>query len=177
VLDVIENCRKGLANIPAAVVGWRLSQLKCDGGAMSLTWTREHGFSAPPQDWSIGESGMTATSSVPLPKAAVRGHEDLLNPAEVTRRYLAQNWMGTLVRLQDDPPPPPPPNYKGPWNPPPAPWVKRSFTLTVPNLPSELPLYFRDLPGALVNAMIFKPGTNSAGGSWSVEGVIYENRV
>jgi hypothetical protein len=106
-----------------------------------------------------------------------RGHEDLANPADNTRRYLRQNWPGILAHMLDDPPPPPPPDYKGPWNPPPPPWVKRSFTLTVPELPSGLPAYFGDLPGIVVNSLNFVQGNSNVVGSWTVEGVIYENRI
>jgi hypothetical protein len=175
-LSVVESCRTGLASIPAAVAGWRLSTLKCDGSAVSLTWSRDKGFSAPPKDWVLGDNASAATSSVVLPKLTPRGHEDLSNPANNSRRYLSQDWPGSLARAPDDPPPPPPADYKGPWNPPPAPWVKRSFTLTVPNLPSGLPTYFLDLPGIVVNSLTYSPSGNTSG-SWSVEGIIYENRI
>jgi hypothetical protein len=177
VLDVIESCRAGLVNAPAAIAGWRMSQLKCDGNAISLTWGRTKGMSSLPKNWVVNDSGTSATGSIPLPGLLARGHEDLANPADNTRRYLRQNWPGTLARMMDDPPPPPPPDYKGPWNPPPPPWVKRSFTLTVPELPSGLPAYFGDLPGIVVNALTFSPGNNNVVGSWTVEGVIYENRI
>lgn len=177
VMDLVESCRAGLANIPAAIAGWRMSGLTCNETSLSLTWARDKGFSVPPKDWNIAVGGSTATSSVTLPKLTPRGHEDLTNPDDITRRYLAQNWSGTLARMQDDPPPPPPPNYKGPWNPPPPPWFKRSFTLTVPELPGLLPVYFQDVPGVVVTGLTFKPGGTSASGSWSVEGIIYENRI
>jgi len=175
-LAVIEACRLGLANVPAGIAGWKLNKLLCNSSSVALTWARDKGYSLPPKEWSIGESGATASSSVPLPKLTPREHEDLANPSDNTRRYLGQNWPGTMARLADDPPPPPPPDYKGPWSPPPPPWVKRSFTLTVPNLPAELPVYFSDLPGTVVDSLTFTPGSSSGGGSWTVEGIIYENR-
>ena len=175
-LEIVESCRAGLLGVPAAIAGWRMEALRCDGSALSLSWNREKGFSAPPKDWVIGDSASSATSQVPLPKLTERGHEDLANPVDNTRRYLAQNWPGTLAHVADDPPPPPPPNYKGPWNPPPPPWVKRSFTITMPDLPARLPTFFHDLPGVIVNTVTFSPG-GSTGGSWSVEGIIYENRI
>ncbi len=176
-LSVIEVCRAGLNQVPAATAGWHIAQLKCDGNSISLGWTRDKGFSVPPKSWVIAESGNTAVSSVSLPKLMPREHEDLLNPQDITRRYLAQNWSGTIQHAPDDPLPPPPPNYKGAWTPPPAPWVKRSFTLTVSELPSLLPVYLRDVPGVIVTSLTFKPSTNNIGGSWSVEGIIYENRM
>lgn len=176
VMEVIESCRVGLANIPAGINGWRMVQMKCDGNSISISWIRDKGFSTPPKDWNINPSGAAATSSVSLPKLTPRGHEDLANPDEITRRYLSQNWAGTVSRLPEDPLPPPPPGYSGAWNPPPPPWIKRSFTLTVPELPSVLPAYFHDLPGVVANALTFKLGTNNVTGTWSIEGIIYENR-
>ncbi|MFA5041637.1 MAG: hypothetical protein WC464_08400, partial [Bdellovibrionales bacterium] len=60
------------------------------------------------------------------------------------------------------------------WNPPPAPWVKRSFTLNVAEIPGGLAGYIGDLPGAIVNNMNYSRGGGS--NAWTVEGVIYENR-
>ena len=177
VMDVLESCRVALINVPAAIAGWKMQQLKCDGGSVNIAWSRDKGFSAPPKDWVINSSGNAANSSISLPKLTARGHQDLVNPDDITRRYLSQNWSGTISRLPEDPPPPPPPDYKGPWNPPPPPWVKRSFTLSVQNLPASLPVYFHDLPGIVVNALTYKPNANNVGGSWSVEGIIYENRI
>jgi hypothetical protein len=151
-------------------------QMKCDGSSISISWIRDKGFSTPPKDWVLNASGAAATSSVSLPRLTPRGHEDLANPDDITRRYLGQNWAGTVSRLPEDPLPPPPPGYTGAWNPPPAPWIKRSFTLTVPELPSVLPTYFHDLPGVVASALTFKLGTNNVSGTWSIEGIIYENR-
>jgi hypothetical protein len=119
--------------------------------------------------------GQTATQNIPLKTLERRGDEKLKDIEEVTNRYLFQNWPGTLSRAPDDPPPPPPQGYTGPWNPPPAPWVKRSFTLNVALLPGGLPGYIGDFPGAIINNMNFTPGGSSST-SWRVEGVIYENR-
>jgi hypothetical protein len=176
-LSVIEVCRASLANIPVAMAGWRMTNGSCSQSGISITWSRDHGFSQPPKTWIINDSGTSATSSVTLPTLAARGHEDLANPSDITRRYLTQNWPGNIARAPDDPPPPPPPDFKGNWAPPPPPWVKRSFTLTVPDLPSDLTNYFRDLPGVVVNSLTFTPGNVSTNGSWNVEGVIYENRL
>ena len=170
-MEFIDACYNTLKRLPAAIAGWRLNEVNCAGGSLSSTWGRDKGFSAPPKDFVIDLSGNTATFGVPLPTLTPRGHETLIDPVEVTRRYLAQNWPGSIARIPDDPPPPPPPDYKGEWNPPPAPWVKRSFTLTVPVLPWNSPLFLGDLPGTIVNSLKF-----STGGVWSIDGVIYENR-
>ena len=177
VLAIVDACRAGLNKIPGAVAGWHMSQVKCDPGALTANWVREKGFSAPPKDWTVQPTGMSGASSTPLPQLTPRGHEDLINPDAITRRYLAQNWPGTMARMPEDPPPPPPPDYKGPWNPPPPPWVKRSFTITVQDLPSSLPLFFHDVPGVVVNSLTYKPNANNIGGQWIVEGIIYENRI
>ena len=141
-----------------------------------VSWQRTSGFSRPPPKSIVNETGTNASSSVSWPALEARGHQDLVDPPEVTRRYLAQNWPGTINRVPDDPPPPPPPDFKGTWAPPPPPWVKRSFTVTVSELPASLSLFFGDLPGATINSLSYAPGLNG-GGTWTVEGVIYENRV
>lgn len=177
VLAVIQSCHVGLSKVPAEVVGWRLGQLRCDGSSISISWSRTQGFTKPPPENAvISETGGAASLTIPLSTLTPRGPEGLIDPSEVTRRYLAQDWPGTLSRMADDPPPPPPPNYQGTWAPPPAPWVKRSFTVTVPELPSSLPLFLGDLPGTIINSLSYTPGGNM-GGSWAVEGVIYENRA
>jgi hypothetical protein len=149
--------------------------LTCNGSSIMLSWTRAKGAAEPPKGAKVDDTGKLASLSVPLTSLTVRGPEDLRNKEEITGRYLFQNWPGSLARASDDPPPPPPPNYKGPWNPPPAPWVKRSFTLNVAELPGGLPEYIGDLPGTIINSMKCLSGGGSCSG-WAVEGVIYENR-
>jgi len=87
---------------------------------------------------------------------------------------LIKDWPGSINRTQDDPLPPPPPGYTGPWNPAPAPWVKRSFTVNVAELPGNVAEWIGDLPGVIINSMSYSSNANSGG--WSIEGVIYENR-
>jgi hypothetical protein len=171
---VIDACRNGLALVPSAVAGWTLSSLSCNGSSLNLSWTRGKGETSPPKGASVNDTGGAAVQTVPLPPLERRGTESLKNIDEITSRYLLQNWPGTIARAPDDPLPGRPAGYSGPWNPPPAPWVKRSFTLTVAELPGGLPGYIGDLPGAIVNNMRYSPGSASA--SWVVEGVIYENR-
>ncbi len=171
---VISACHDGLSRVPLALFGWKLTSLKCSGASINLSWNREKGSTAPPPGSVVNDTGATATQSIPLAGLTKRGTEVLKNSDEITNRYLAQNWPGVIARISDDPPPPPPPGYTGPWTPPPAPWVKRSFTLNVPELPAGLPTYVGDLPGAIINSMSYTPGGLSA--AWLVEGVIYENR-
>jgi hypothetical protein len=167
----IAACHTALGQAPAAVAGWSLTSLTCSGTSLSLTWKRSGGFSAPPSQFSIDETGTSASFNVTLPPVTERGHQDLVDPVEVTHRYLAQNWPGTIGHAPDDPPPPPPPGYTGEWNPPKPPWIKRSFTVTMPVLPWTMLTLFGDLPGTVVNSLKYAPN-----GSWTVEGVIYENR-
>lgn len=174
---VIEACKAGLVQVPAGVAGWRLTQLKCNGSSIEISWSRISGFSKPPPLKSvINDTASSADASISLPSLEPRGPQDLLDPTEVTRRYLGQNWPGTVSRAPDDPLPPPPPGYKGAWTPPPPPWVKRSFTVTVSELPASLSLFFGDLPGTVINSLNYSPSANGAG-SWTIEGVIYENRI
>ncbi|MDX2027613.1 MAG: type 4b pilus protein PilO2 [Alphaproteobacteria bacterium] len=176
-LAVIQSCQVGLSKVPSAVAGWNLTQLRCDGSGINLTWSRSQGFAKVPAESAIiNETGTTASLTIPLSALMARGPEGLVDPDEVARRYLAQNWPGSITRLPEDPPPPPPPGFQGNWAPPPTPWVKRSFTVTVRELPASLPLFFGDLPGTTVNSLNFSPGGNG-GGTWTVEGIIYENRV
>ena len=174
VLSVVNACRDGLSLVPSAIAGWNLTALSCNGSAITISWQRERGFSAPPKGANVNDSGTGASQTIPLSALKPRGAESLKNIDEITNRYLLQNWPGTIARAPDDPLPPPPEEYTGPWNPPPAPWVKRSFTLNMPELPGGLPGFIGDLPGAIVNNMSFSRGGGSS--AWMVEGVIYENR-
>jgi hypothetical protein len=124
----------------------------------------------------VGDTGELASTTVSLPALAARGEEQLWDPEVITKRYLNQNWPGAISRLPDDPPPPPPPDYKGEWNPPPPPWVKRSFTVVVPVLPWTLPMCFSEVPGVIINSLILNGSGQGSSETWTVEGVIYENR-
>lgn len=170
-LDFIDNCKKGLAQIPAQIVGWRLSKLACSEAAISVGWSRDKGFMRPPEGATVSDDGSQATAQLSLPALKPRGAENLENSEAITRRYLAQDWPGTIGRAPDDPPPAPPPGFQGQWTPPAPPWVKRSFTVTVPELPSSLSVYFGSLPGVVIESADF------TGGSWTIKGVIYENRT
>lgn len=106
-LAVVEACRDGLSQVPAALAGWRLTDLRCDGYALSVTWQHEIGFAKAPPKAIVNDTATSATLNIPLSHLAPRGHEDLLDSPEITRRYLAQNWPGSIKSLPDDPPPPP----------------------------------------------------------------------
>jgi hypothetical protein len=173
-LDVMRACQEAFNKAPVAVAGWNLGNVKCNETSLTETWSRTGGFSSPPPQSTVNDNGTKAVLTITWPSPLPRGPESLKDPVEVTRRYLAQNWPGSLNRMQDDPPPPPPPNYKGPWTPPPPPWVKRSFTLSMPVLPWTLPVFFEDLPGVVVNALSLS--LTGMKGTWTIEGVIYENR-
>ena len=173
-LDIIESCRQGLAKVHLVAIGWRLSALKCGNGGMVATWAREKGASRPPEYAKVNETITQAIQTIALPPLPPRGEEALGDPDELTRRYLAQNWSGSLARAPDDPLPPPPPGYTGSWTPSPPPWLKRSFTLSVPELPSGIPGLIGGLPGVVINNISFSPSGIS--GVWVVEGTIYENR-
>ncbi len=173
-MAAIEACRAGLSSIPAAVAGWKISGVKCAKSNMAVTWAFDKGMATIPEGAQLDDVGKTASKSIGLTVLPARGAETLLDPTDVLKRYLAQNWGVGLSVAADDPPPPPPPGYTGEWHPPPPPWVKRSFTLTVPELPSTLAEYFDGLPGLIVNSISLAPA--GVGGTWSIEGIIYENR-
>ena len=173
-LALVENCRKGLAQIPAVFAGWKLSTLRCSGTAIALSWTREGGMTGVPPGTVIDDTLTQATQTISLSSLTPRGHEVLGDSIDMTKHYLAQNRSAGLVKAADDPLPPIPPGYSGAWNPPPPPWIKRSFTLSVPELPADIPDFISGLPGVVINNMNYTP--NRMAGSWTVEGVIYENR-
>ena len=170
-LELVTACRGVLAQAPPTTLGWRLGTVACTRGGLSLNWSRLPGFTKPMPEAAIDSSGSSAGRSIALAPLPNRAHEDLFDPVEITQRYLAQNWSGTITRLPDDPPPPRPPNVPPEdWQPPPAPWIKRGFNLTLTDLPGELPQYLTSMPGVIIKTL-----TNQSG-NWVVEGVIYENR-
>jgi len=175
-LEIVSACQNALSQIQIGIAGWHLSGLRCDGRVMNVNWTRSGGFSLPPEGSQSNETGAIASRSITLPILDPRGEEELWGQEAITRRYLSQNWTGVLTKAPDDPPPAPPPGYRGPWDPPRPPWVKRSFTLTVPVLPWTLPVFLSEVPGVIISTL-YLVGTESASNqTWTVEGVIYENR-
>ena len=175
-MSVVEACHVALGQLAYAVAGWQLSGVRCDGTSLVTNWMRSGGFTAALPNAVINETGSNATLIIPLPALTPRGAEDLVAPEVVTQRYLSQNWPGSLNRAADDPLPMPPPEYTGTdWHPPAPPWVKRSFTVAVPQLPWILPSFFSDLPGVVVTSLILS-GAGSVHQTWTIEGVIYETR-
>ena len=173
-LDLIEACRASLVKVPLTVSGWALTSIRCDGSSLSANWARTNGFTKPPDSFNLAETGSSATMSIPITGLEPRGAENLINVADVTRRIMAQNWPANVARATPDPLPKPPPGYKGTWEPPQPPWIKRSFTLNAPVLPWYTATFFSDFPGLVVNGLSYTP--SGIAGTWSIEGVIYENR-
>lgn len=175
-LEIIAACQESLKKVNVGVAGWSISGMRCNEGALTITWNRTGGFSNPPPNSSVSETGNAASTTIALTGLAPRGEEQLWDTDVITRRYLNQNWTGSMSRAPDDPPPPPPPDYRGTWDPPPAPWVKRSFTVTVPVLPWTLPEFFSELPGVIVTSLMVNGSGATRNETWTLEGVIYENR-
>lgn len=173
-LEFIEACRVALSQVQYAVQGWTSGEFTCDRGGVSLRWSRLQGMSQPPPTTSVNDSANSAGQNVALPQLKPRGEEKLWDPEQITKRYLLQNWTGAIARAPDDPPPPRPAGYQGPWNPPPTPWIKRSFTLDVPVLPWTIKDFLGDVPGVVVETMRYSG--NGLNGTWTIKGVIYENR-
>ncbi|HBM91175.1 MAG TPA: hypothetical protein DD400_04800, partial [Rhodospirillaceae bacterium] len=171
-LEVVQACQDALQEVTVGLAGWKLVGLKCTESGLSVSWGRKKGFSAPPPESSVTDRADMAMRTVSVGTLAPRGDQELINPDVVTERYLRQNWPGRLERIPDDPPPPPPPNYEGEWSPPPTPWIKRSFTLKVPVLPWAVPEFIGGMPGVIVQNLAL----DGSGKSWTIKGVIYENR-
>lgn len=176
-LEVVKACVDGLQKIPMVLPGWRMISVKCNDSSVQITWNRDRGFGVVPSGGVPNETVSTTVTSIPLSKLQARGPEDLWKQQDISKRYLEQNWPARLAKAPDDPPPPPPPNYNGEWNPPPPPWVKRSFTIAVGNLPAGLPQFWKDVPGLIVNSISLSSSGKSMDGQWTIEGVIYENRM
>ena len=177
---VIDACRSALARIESVRNGWRLTQLKCDGLTITMNWLRVHSMSdplefPPPAKVNINDAMSAATVAIPLAPLTPRGSEALEDPATIMRRYLALDWSGDIRVMPDDPPPPPPQGYNGAWSPPQPPWVKRSFTVNVQDLPNSFPDMFDGFGGVVIDSLSYTPGT--FGGTWVIGGTIYENRI
>lgn len=172
----LKACQEVLGEVSMRVAGWSITSIKCTNGSLLVQYARTGGHSNPPPGSSVMDTGEFAELSIPTQPMPERGEQQLVDPSEVTRRYLNQNWPATLARLPEDPPPPPPPDYTGEWNPPPPPWIKRSFTFSVPVLPWTLESYFQDLPGVVIDNAVLTGDGIVLTNSWKVEGVIYENR-
>ncbi len=171
-LEFVESCQNTLSKVPLATAAWRMTSIGCVGSSLTVRWGRSGGFSLPPPGAFVSETGSVATLVLPLQESKPRGKEDLWSPTALTRRILVQNWPGTIGRALDDPKPLPPPDYKGPWDPPAPPWMKRSFSFSFAALPWVLPTLFEGLPGLIVESLV----ADGPSGPWTVEGVIYENR-
>jgi len=103
---ILSACKEGLSLIPSGMSGWNLTSVSCSGSSLSLSWARTKGLTEPPLGASVDDSGTSARKSIPLKTLEKRGHEDLLNIEDITKRYLLQTWPGTIARAPDDPPPP-----------------------------------------------------------------------
>lgn len=172
-LQVVAACQEALQGVDVGLAGWKLSGLRCDETSLSISWGRQKGFSEPPPKGTVEDKGLTATRVIPLKPLSPRGEEALVDSDTVMKRYLGQNWTGSIARIADDPPPPRPPEYtEQEWAPPAAPWVKRSFTLSVPVLPWTVTEFLSGLPGVIVKTLT-QSGSQT---EWTIEGEIYENR-
>jgi len=175
-MEVLDSCQKALSKVSLAVAGWQITSLRCSETGLEVNWARTNGLSDPPPKSVVDPGATSAVASYPFESLQVRGDEQLVDPADVTKRYLNQNWTGNIRREPDDPPPPPPPGHKGEWSPPPPPWVKRSFTLNVPVLPWTVHDFLGDIPGVIIKSMSVTGNVTETKATWKVEGVIYENR-
>lgn len=170
-LALIAACRRAFEQVQEHPKGWALSNATCSKAALAVSWAAVTRFSDMIPEAVTSIDGATASHSIEIKDVAPRGQEDLFDPEAITKRYINENWAGTIFRAPDDPLPSRPAEVpEDKWNPPPAPWVKRGFKVTVPSLPGEAKTYFDALPGVIITSLTYN------GGNWSIEGVIYENR-
>jgi hypothetical protein len=113
-----------------------------------------------------------ATFEIPLKPISLRGKEELMKSREFIKLLMVREWPGTITALPDDPLEPRPNGYTGEWDPPKSNWVKRSFTITVGELPNKLYATIGALPGVVVNSLSYRP-KDAIGGDWNVEGTIF----
>jgi len=175
-LVLIQACQDAFSQVDVALAGWVINSLRCSSSGLEVKWKKTGGFSATPPKAVVSDNMDAAFAKIPLENIKPRGPEQLVDPDVVTKRYLNQNWGAAIKRELDDPLPPRPAGYKGEWNPPPAPWIKRSFTFSVPVLPWTLPMFLEDLPGVIIKSVSLSGNAVETRNTWKVEGVIYENR-
>src|SRR5262249_55942848 len=91
-LQVIQACQNGFGKVSAAVASWKMGPLKCDGQVITTDWSRStNTMAAPLPGGVIDPSTSHASLNISLAKLQPRGPEGLLNPTEITRRYMAEN--------------------------------------------------------------------------------------
>ena len=173
-VDFLEACRQALEQVPATTLGWAYSDVTCGSGGLVVGWRRLSGPALVPPNASVTALDNQAVSNYEIHLPAARGPEQLLPSGDLVHKTMLGNWKMTIEALPDDlPPAAPTPTVPGAPPPPPplpAPWIKKKITLTSETAPWNVWSRYADLPGLVLNSVIWK------GDSWSTEGTFYENR-
>lgn len=166
-LNWLTACREAMTQAEIAPLGWKIDSAVCTGNQLNLRWSRTNGPAIIPEGTDIDTSMRSASKVIPLPSRPVRGPQ-MLWPADAIVTYVLQNdWKADLQYAADDPLPP---AQNGQQMPPP-PWKKRTMKWSVEFSPWTLKGPLVDLPG-----LIIQTATWSQTGSWTLEGVLYEQR-
>jgi len=166
-LNWLSSCHEAMQQAEIAPLGWKIDSAICTGTQLNLKWSRTTGPAIIPEGTDIDPSMKSATKVIPLPSRPVRGQQMLWPAAAIVTYVLQNDWKADLTYAADDPLPP---AQNGQQMPPP-PWKKRTMRWTVDFSPWTLKGPLVDLPG-----LIIQSATWSQSGSWTLEGVLYEQR-
>lgn len=169
---IMAACVDALKKIPVAISGWKMDSLSCGKGQAVSIWSRSGGVTTPPAFMQYDPKGDKATYSLNYAAVPARGEQQLMDSLDFVKYYLAREWPGSVAALPDDPLQARPDNYNGEWRPIQPNWVKRSFTITVGELPMAWNSLLGGISGVVINTLNYKPAAG-LGGGWDVAGVIY----
>lgn len=166
-VDWLLACRDAMDKVQMTPLGWSLGSVTCASGEVNASWSRTSGPAVVPKDAVVEPSLRSATVHYSLAEMKPRGEEKLW-PADAIMLYILYNdWKADLNYMADETPPPLPSGEKVP----PPPWLKRQLRWTVPLSPWNLRGPLVDLPGLVLNSLVW-----SRDGNWQMEGVLYEQR-
>lgn len=163
----LEACRDAFDKVQLAPLGWSLSAASCVGNQVLASWTRTTGPAVVPEGGEVDPSLRSASARFSLKTLPPRGSEKLWPKQGINLYALHNDWLPGLSYLPDDKLPPLPNGQQVP----PPPWQKRQIQWTVPVSPWNIRGPLVDLPGLIVERIVW-----SQGGTWQIEGVLYEQR-
>lgn len=175
----LKACRETFVDIPGVVLGWDLTQLKCEGSKLIVNYKRSTSEVAVyPENGAIDASGESLTVTYGLaglsPRETTRGNDEpekeLMSERFITTAYLNNNWPVASISRDKLDDPPFDGRVKPDTPPPPAKWLKRKFTMSIPYSPWGLDKNFEKIPGVVLHQLTYRSG------QWELKGVIYEVR-